>query len=266
MAFCSNCGTKLKDGSKFCAECGASQAAVQTQADPPPQVAASQPRTVHVGQVKKCPNCGAPIESFQTRCPSCSYELNSIEVSSPVKEFATQLLNLEAANTGIKRGNIRLLVLSFSLFIGSTFPLYHAFYNWVSVFQFDGWLPIVLPQALFYTVFSFLFILPALGMVILPKPKMTNAEKQKQSLVENYVIPNTREALLEFCTFAVSQLEDVKFIASLFSVEKKYIQLWNTIWKKKCKQAYAKASIALALDDPAAFSSIKKMLHEANII
>jgi hypothetical protein len=44
-----------------------------------------------VGNVKKCPACGAAIESFQTRCPSCGHELNSVRVSGSIQAFVRKL-------------------------------------------------------------------------------------------------------------------------------------------------------------------------------
>ena len=103
MAFCANCGFDIKDA-RFCPSCGtpvggaatAGQAEVPqpAQAEPVPQPA-SQPRTVTMGQVKKCPSCGAPVESFQSRCSSCGHEFGSIQVSDAIKEFSAQINSLD---------------------------------------------------------------------------------------------------------------------------------------------------------------------------
>ena len=55
----------------------------------------AQARTVTVGQVKKCPSCGQPIESFQGRCPGCGHELSAGEVANSFKEFVKKWEKLE---------------------------------------------------------------------------------------------------------------------------------------------------------------------------
>lgn len=88
MAFCVNCGAQNADGARFCTGCGKAVAgAASPQAEP-------KPRTVTVGQVKKCPSCGSPIESFQGRCSSCGHELQAGEVVNSAKELAERLQNV----------------------------------------------------------------------------------------------------------------------------------------------------------------------------
>jgi DNA-directed RNA polymerase subunit RPC12/RpoP len=73
----------MDDGQLFCAKCG-----TQVNATSPTNL---QPRTVVAGQVRKCPACGTPIESFQTRCSSCGHELNDIKTTESVQEFFQKL-------------------------------------------------------------------------------------------------------------------------------------------------------------------------------
>lgn len=40
-----------------------------------------------VGTIKKCPNCGQVLESFQTRCPACGYEITGVDAANSVKGF-----------------------------------------------------------------------------------------------------------------------------------------------------------------------------------
>ena len=43
------------------------------------------------GTVRKCPNCGESVGSFQTRCSSCGHEFNAIKSSETVQEFSRKL-------------------------------------------------------------------------------------------------------------------------------------------------------------------------------
>ena len=99
MAFCTSCGAKIDDGVKFCGSCGKPiqssgnqtvATAQQAPAAPLPE-AAPLPRTVNVGQVKKCPSCGAALESFQTRCPSCGHEISTAKDEEAVTNFFRKL-------------------------------------------------------------------------------------------------------------------------------------------------------------------------------
>ena len=54
--YCENCGTQLKDGAKFCPNCGAPQAVGQPQATSQPQMA-SQPRPEELtARIQLCPD------------------------------------------------------------------------------------------------------------------------------------------------------------------------------------------------------------------
>jgi predicted RNA-binding Zn-ribbon protein involved in translation (DUF1610 family) len=84
MAFCSNCGTKLEEGVKFCPSCGTQtgNAAVSKAAE-------------KVGTIRKCPACGAEVESFQATCSSCGHEFSNIKVTSSVQQFFEKLVALD---------------------------------------------------------------------------------------------------------------------------------------------------------------------------
>ena len=99
MAFCANCGKHLKDGALFCSACGASQRTSNVN-----HYQYSEHRqSVYVGNVRKCPSCGAELSSFTAFCPQCGHELNSVVVPESIKDFSTQLnlLDIEIANSPI---------------------------------------------------------------------------------------------------------------------------------------------------------------------
>ena len=78
MAFCVRCGTKLVDGSKFCAKCGAiNDITAHTEAEK----TNTERKKEFVGSIKKCPSCGEEINSFTDICPACGHEINSQKVS-----------------------------------------------------------------------------------------------------------------------------------------------------------------------------------------
>lgn len=40
-----------------------------------------------IGTIKKCPNCGQVLKSFQAKCPACGHEITGIGANVSVKEF-----------------------------------------------------------------------------------------------------------------------------------------------------------------------------------
>lgn len=96
MAFCTNCGEKIRDGAKFCANCG-------TATDFGEHTENAKRKSVYEGEIHKCPLCGEILDSFSTVCPSCSHEIRGSSTSNAVKEFACKL---DKATTDYQRTNI----------------------------------------------------------------------------------------------------------------------------------------------------------------
>jgi len=52
----------------------------------------TQPKSEKFGDIKKCPACGAMIQSFQTKCPDCDYSFSNIAANSSIQRLF-ELLN-----------------------------------------------------------------------------------------------------------------------------------------------------------------------------
>lgn len=63
----------------------------------------SAPKSNKFGDVRKCPTCGAMVESFQTKCPECGYEFRNIEANSTTQKLldALDAINAQTANQGV---------------------------------------------------------------------------------------------------------------------------------------------------------------------
>ena len=96
MAFCTNCGEQIKDGAKFCANCG-------TPADVNEQTNNTKRKTMYEGEIHKCPQCGEVLDSFTTYCPSCGYEVRGSSTTNAVKEFVAKL---DTVTTEYQKENI----------------------------------------------------------------------------------------------------------------------------------------------------------------
>ena len=68
MAFCSNCGSQIVDGAKFCQKCGA--AVINSNGG-----LSSQRQQEFAGKIYKCPNCGETLKTIVRNCPTCGFEL-----------------------------------------------------------------------------------------------------------------------------------------------------------------------------------------------
>ena len=55
------------------------------------KAASSAPKSNKLGDVKKCPACGAMVQSYQGVCPECGYAFEGIDTNSAVKELSNLL-------------------------------------------------------------------------------------------------------------------------------------------------------------------------------
>ena len=71
-----------------------------------PQINTSlqQTKTNKAGDIKKCPSCGAPVESFNTKCTECGHEFRGIEASKTISTLFEKLDSIEKERETIKLG------------------------------------------------------------------------------------------------------------------------------------------------------------------
>ena len=65
-----------------------------------------QTKTNKVGDIKKCPSCGAPVESFNTKCGECGHEFRGIEASKTISTLFEKLDSIEKERDTIKPGGL----------------------------------------------------------------------------------------------------------------------------------------------------------------
>ena len=223
MPFCSSCGKQVADGLKFCTACGKPMAGAE----------AAKPRTVTVGQVKKCPSCGAPLESFQSRCPQCGHELGGLETSGVIKEFSNKIIELDdqiaKEKQGLNQSNINII-------------------------KKFGWVIINIP------FLAIPYIISTIKKVLVqPIPPLVPTEEKKKSYIENFVVPNNREDIMEFVLFASSRVDGLMGQSGRALDELGAINMWAKIWSDKCKQVSARAGIVMT-DDKKTMSQINDLM------
>ena len=111
MAYCTNCGNQLRDGAKFCDNCGFQVG--ESDFD-------SKRQTVFEGKIHKCPNCGEIVEAFQDDCPACGYQFRDTKANSSVKELSDKLEQISNLSIGEKDKNSRKVSLISSFAIPNT--------------------------------------------------------------------------------------------------------------------------------------------------
>ena len=63
----------------------------------PPQNVSSntEKKSQKEGTTKKCPSCGAPVESFNTKCSDCGHEFRNTEAAFTVQKLNDELMKIE---------------------------------------------------------------------------------------------------------------------------------------------------------------------------
>jgi hypothetical protein len=206
MAFCSSCGAKLEDGARFCSYCG-----TQTQ-----QSNYKYRRTEeYAGKIIKCPACGSELPSFTAVCPSCGHEINSSKASDSLKSFIEQI---HACDRRIA--------------------------NSPEVSK-KGWSTWSKGKKIGWVILNYFFICIPL-MIYLIKPvlridktsSLTNEEKHKAIIIENFPFPNDRGSILEALMFIKSKVSFL--VTKKVNANNAY---WTILWTKKAEDLYQKAEL-----------------------
>jgi hypothetical protein len=72
----------MEDGKNFCPSCGTPAGGVAP---------APKPTAEKVGNIRKCPACGAEVPSMTAVCSSCGHEFTNTQVSSSLQSFFEKL-------------------------------------------------------------------------------------------------------------------------------------------------------------------------------
>lgn len=83
MLFCSKCGYKILEGELFCEECGTPIRKNNKNT--------SKRETVYEGKIHKCPSCGEVMDSFQSHCPVCGYEVRDGKSADSIGKLFSDL-------------------------------------------------------------------------------------------------------------------------------------------------------------------------------
>lgn len=247
MSLCKKCGNHIPEGSNFCPICGLPvtegddvEISVETENDADES---STRRQVFVGLVRKCPSCGAELQTGVAICPQCGHELNTTRGSRALEEFAQCLYEVdgeiaaEGGGSKVKKG-------------WSTWGGWKRA-GWVLLNIYTLCLPIFIP-----------IILRQIRMIFgIQKPRLTPAESRKTEIIENYVVPNEKDAMIESLRFIRTKTEALNHQS-----KDEQMMYWMNLWSVKAGQIHSKASQSLNnnAEVEGQYNGIKKIVKRAN--
>jgi translation elongation factor EF-Tu-like GTPase len=92
MIFCEQCGNKLNEGAKFCANCGASFSPKQDE---------------NVSAFAACAQCGAPLEEGEAFCANCGAKVGAAAQFTKEDDSSYSfLMEIEDVFTVLGRGTV----------------------------------------------------------------------------------------------------------------------------------------------------------------
>jgi hypothetical protein len=186
------------------------------------------------GDVRKCPACGALVESFAIKCSDCGTEFRNIEASQNVVKFFDKLREFE---------------------LGGIDDFYNENKNKIGCTTIILWL-------FFWYILLPIKIIKLIINACKPA-KWTSFDIEKEEFIMNYPIPTSREDILEFIILLTSKIENLDY-TDLLSDKGKVKNCWNKIWLQKIGQIKNKA--ALLMKDDKKYIEINQMIDNAKKI
>ncbi len=173
-----------------------------------------------VGTIKKCPNCGAIVEAFQTRCSSCGFELNNVRSSNAVEEFLKHIENFDAEQTE-KDAQEEAQKANDNAEIGDMAKDYL--------------------KNLGKQMFDFKSSQKAMQTQAQGLTNVSELAKKKAQFIKDFSVPVDKGSLFEFMSLAISQYDP--------KLKKKFGQYndssyLNESWKTKIREVYTKCVLA----------------------
>ncbi len=193
------------------------------------------PKSDKLGDVRKCPACGAITETFATKCSDCGTEFRNIEASQNIIKFFEKLDEIESNRKDSIYENTNKSKIS----IGT-------------ILKYMFFWPILIPLKLINFIIN-----------KSKSAKWATTDSRKEELIMNFPVPVSREEIFEFITLAQSKINSNTYFNSL-SEETKYKNTWNKIWLKKIEQIQSKAALSMK-NDKKSFEDVNNIVEGARL-
>ena len=191
------------------------------------------PKSDKLGDIRKCPACGAIAESFSTRCQDCGTEFRNIEVSHNITKFFEKLEDVE----NHRKEDLFKNKDDGSIGVGTI--LKWLFFFWILV-------PI-----------KFINLLISHSKAA----TWSTTDAKKEELIMNFPVPNSREEIFEFLNLALSKINKISYM-NLSTEKGKYTSAWNEIWLKKIDQINVKAGLSMK-NDKKNYAELQILVNDA---
>jgi predicted nucleic acid-binding Zn-ribbon protein len=184
------------------------------------------PKSDKYGDVKKCPSCGAIVQSFSAKCSDCGYEYRDIQSDATINLLFEALM--EADNIPKEEFKERS---SDDGIMGSIFASQKRLQEEEREKKHE-------------------------------KAHREKIHSRKIQIISNFPVPNTKEPLIEFLTLGISKASLIK--KGLFSKMTPAEEEHNALvpaWKSKIEQVVMKARMSMK-DDKALLAEIENMVSK----
>jgi len=202
------------------------QQSIKAAAPPAPVAAApTAPTSNKVGDVRKCPACGAIADVSSARCTDCGHNFSNVEANSSIQKLFEMLDKVESTRKEEADEKEK----SFSSSMGELFS--------------GGAAMKMMSRT-------------SLG---------DNTDKRKKEIIKNFPIPTTKDDMLEFLALAVPNAKKQKIgMFDANPTPKKIHNEFAIVWHAKCEQIIMKAKFSMK-DDKKTLEEIGEYAKELDI-
>jgi len=139
--------------------------------------------------------------------------------------------------------------------------------NFMVIVLFTIFVVIILLLRMEIHVSIILFVISTIGIgvsMLLSKPEMTPEDKLRESTINEFQVPNTKTALMEFTLLATQKIQPVSSVKAMIDQDAKRQQWLNKIWSDKCRGIYNRAMVAMS-DDKSSLNTIAQLMTKAGV-
>lgn len=189
----------------------------------------SAPKSDKYGDVKKCPSCGAIVQSFSGKCSDCGYEFRDIQSDMTINKLFEALM--EADN--IPKDEFKEMKRPF----GGGGVIGSILQNDMEGGRLDSH----------------------------EKAHKEKIQARKIQIISNFPVPNTKEPLLEFITLGISKASPIKkgFFSSPLTIAEQEHNALVPAWRSKIDQVVMKAKMSMK-EDKSLLADIENMVSQLN--
>ena len=196
------------------------------------------PKSDKYGDIKKCPACGAIIQSFTGKCGDCGHEFRNIESEVTINKLFDALMEADniPKDDFIRLSNNNEAAGLKNSIVGGFLSNHNR--------QVDN-------------------IYEKSRLEEYEKKHLQKIQARKAQIISNFPVPNSKDAILEFITMGIPKAKPIKkgIFSGPYSAAEKEHNALVPAWKSKIDQVVIKAKMSMK-EDKALLVDIEKMVNE----